>query len=204
MSANDDDPAPPAPASAAPPASATPEILHTDASQRHKVEWSLAAIAIAALLLWFGLFPFLHAWMNAPEFRVMLYRVGLVFYGLSALMLATAAGCAWYAWRILRASQFPPPGSWLLRDARVLRGDAGRARGWWVVACGVSFVLLAAYTAWAPSRVAHIAPPPKLLAPPAHTRPRSTPAPVAPASTMSAPIAPAPAPPASARAPAHG
>ncbi len=128
------------------PSHADPDILRSDPAQRRKVLWLIAAMVATALLLFIVGLPALRRWMNDPSPAVMLLRMGTVYHGLSALLLATAGYAGWYAWRIFRTAQFPPPASWVLRDTRLLRGDHARARGWWVVACAVSLLLIAAYT----------------------------------------------------------
>ena len=130
-----------------------PDILRSDPDQRRKVLWLIATMVAAALLLFlFGL-PALKHWMNVADGAEMLRRMGLVFYGLGGVLLATSVYAGWYARRILRSRQFPPPGSWVMRDTRVLRGDTARARGWWVLTCAISFLLLAAYTMILPRRL---------------------------------------------------
>ncbi len=130
------------------------DFLRSDPDQRRKVQWLIATMVAVALLFWlFGL-PALRRWTDVGDVAVMTHRMGLVFYGLCALLLATAMYAGWYAQRIFRASQFPPPGSWVLRDTRLLRGDHARARGWWVVVCAISFLLLAIYAAMLPQRLA--------------------------------------------------
>lgn len=128
------------------PANVDPDILRSDPAQRRNVQWLIATMVAAALLLFlFGL-PALKRWINVADGTVMLHRMSLVFYGLGDLLLATAAYASWYARRIFGSQQFPPPGTWVMRDTRVLRGDAARARGWWVLTCAIGFVLLATYT----------------------------------------------------------
>ena len=60
-------------------------------------------------------------------------RAQLVIVVLAALVLAPVVGMAIYMWRlgaaILREDRFPPERSKLIRDVRVVRGDAARARG---------------------------------------------------------------------------
>jgi hypothetical protein len=132
---------------------ANPEILYSDPQQRRKVRWLIAAMAATALLFWLFALPALKHWVDARDVKVMTQRMGLVYYCLSLLLLVTGTYAAWYARRILYASQFPPPGSWVLRDTRLLHGDQARARGWWVVACAVSLMLIAAYIAVLPPRI---------------------------------------------------
>ncbi len=130
-----------------------PDMLRTDSRQQRNVWWLIAAMATAAVLLWLLVLPALKRWINVSDIGVMTHRMGAVYYGLSALLFITAGYAVWYARRIFRSSQFPPPGSWVLRDTRLLRGDHARARGWWVVACAASLSLIAIYVAILPAYI---------------------------------------------------
>lgn len=136
-----------------PSADADPDILRSDPRQRRNVWWLIAAMTAAGVLLWLIVRPTLKLWINVSDISVMTHRMGVVYYGLSILLFATAGYAGWYARRIFRASQFPPPGSWVLRDTRLLRGEHARARGWWVVACATSLFLIAVYVAILPGRI---------------------------------------------------
>ncbi|HTD28576.1 MAG TPA: hypothetical protein VK660_04230 [Xanthomonadaceae bacterium] len=130
---------------------ADPDMLRTDPQQRRNVLLLIGAMAAGVLLLWaFGL-PALRRWTDVSDPALMIHRVDTVFYWLSVMLYAGAGYAGWYAVRIFRSSQFPPPGSWVLRDTRLLRGDPARARGLLVIACAISLVLLAAYVTILPS-----------------------------------------------------
>jgi hypothetical protein len=121
------------------------DVLRTDPVQRLKVQRLIIAMIVAAvLLLWLGL-PALKEWVDARDDSVMIHRMAVVCYWLGFTLFATAGYACWYARNIFRSSQFPPPGTWVLRDTRLLRGDHARARGWWVMACAISFTLLALF-----------------------------------------------------------
>ena len=125
------------------PVNADPDILRSDPVQRRNVRWLIAAtIAVVLLLLLFGLSTLRHA-SDTPDTRALTRQLEMVFYGLGVLLLVTAAYAGWQARRIFGSSQYPPPGSWVLRDTRLLRGDRARVRGWWALVCAVVSLLLA-------------------------------------------------------------
>ena len=104
-----------------------PDLLRSDPAQRRKIKWLMVTMAVIALCLFLFGRPLLKRWMDVSDTALMLHRMGLVFYGLAVILFATAAYAGWYASRIFRSSQFPPPGSWVLHDTRLLRGEHARA-----------------------------------------------------------------------------
>lgn len=128
-------------------------VLRSDPRQRRNIYLWLGGMVLFALLLFaFGL-PWLKRWVNAGNIDDVLRKMAWVFESVGVLLLTAAAYAGSYVRRIFRSGEFPPPGTWVLSDTPVRRGDAARARGWWVVACAVSFVLLAAYVAILPVRL---------------------------------------------------
>jgi len=135
------------------PLDANPDILRSDPEQRRKMQWLIAAtIAVVLLLLLFGLYTLRHA-IDTPDTRALTRQLEMVFYGLSALLLVTAAYAVWHAKRIFSSSQYPPPGSWVMRDTQLLRGDRARGRGWWALVCAVVSMMLAVYAASLPQQI---------------------------------------------------
>jgi len=135
------------------PVNADPDILRSDPEQRRKLQSLIAVtIAVVLVLLLFGLSALKHA-SDTPDTRALTRQLEMVFYGLGALLLATAAYAAWHARRIFGSSQYPPPGSWIMRDTRLLRGDRARGRGWWALVCAVVSLLLAVYAASLPRQI---------------------------------------------------
>jgi hypothetical protein len=135
------------------PLNADPDIVRSDPAQRRKAQWLMAAtIAVVLLLCLFGLSTLRHA-ADTPDTHALTRQLEMVFYGLSALLLVTAAYAGWHARRIFASSQYPPPGSWVMRDTRLLRGDPARGRGWWALVCAVVSLLLAVYAASLPRQI---------------------------------------------------
>jgi hypothetical protein len=129
------------------------EILRTDPDQRRKIQRLIVAMVVIALLFWWFALPALKDWVTVPDESTYVRRMETIFYALAAVLFATSGYALWFARRILVSAQSPPPGTWVWRDTRVLRGDHARARGWWVVACALSFVLLGGFTAFSMPRM---------------------------------------------------
>jgi hypothetical protein len=68
-----------------------------------------------------------------------IYFVGIAF---AAGALATSAYLAWTGLRVLSEQQFPPPGMWVIRDTRIVRGERARVRGY--LLCAGALIALAA------------------------------------------------------------
>jgi hypothetical protein len=94
------------------------------------------AIATAAALLALALLqaaqPAVLEWVRADPESVRT-RARIVLGVLAVIVLAPVAGLAIYLWllgtRVLREERFPPERLALIRDVRVVRGDAARTRG---------------------------------------------------------------------------
>jgi hypothetical protein len=164
------------------PQDANSDILHSTPNQRRKLQWTIATMLAAALLLWLLGFSALRGAAHAGDTATLTHRLQVAFYVLSALLFATAAYAGWYARRIFASSQYPPPGSWVLRDTRLLRGASARRRGWWTLACAAICLLMAVYAATLPKRLEH------LLTSSVHYT--HVPLPPAPAPSQPPPIAP--------------
>ncbi len=77
----------------------------------------------------------LRYWILAdPELSAQ--RLNIIIILLAVLFLAPLIGFAAYLWslggRILRAREFPPPGLRVIRDTRVVTGEAAVSRGHWL------------------------------------------------------------------------
>ncbi|HTA66048.1 MAG TPA: hypothetical protein VK753_11135 [Xanthomonadaceae bacterium] len=131
------------------PAGEAPEILRSDPQQVREMQRWAIAVAVAAATLWL-LFRY---WIQHDNAYVVLHRMFGLCYGLSVLLLAVAVYTVRYARRIFDAGQYPPPGGWVLGDTRVLRGDAARARGRWVIVCAIVLALLGFYAAYLPHSI---------------------------------------------------
>jgi hypothetical protein len=134
--------------------------LRTDARQRRNLALLIAAtIALAALFFFFGL-PRLDRWIRTGNTMASLHRFGVVCDVLAALLLLSAAWAAGYARRVLRSNQFPPPGTWVLRDTRLRHGAAARLRAWGLVFVAAGCALFAIYLIALPYQLHHRLVPP--------------------------------------------
>jgi hypothetical protein len=100
----------------------------------------LFCVGLIILFRWFAL-PYFDAIVNAttaPPSPDAIYIVKCIFFGLAALnALATAVLIA-YARKILLSRQYPPPGAWLWRDTRIVRGNKAVRNAWLYIAAGTA------------------------------------------------------------------
>jgi hypothetical protein len=67
----------------------------------------------------------------------------LFFAGLALPPLVGGIDAIRWGWRAFRSQRLPPPGAWVLRDTRVIRGPWARRMGAVALTLGVLLVLLA-------------------------------------------------------------
>ncbi len=111
------------------------EMQHAAPGARRRVVVHLAIAGLAGVLMLMLLQaaqPAVVRWvLSDPESTRT--RAQFVIVVLAALVLAPVVGMAIYMWRlggaVLREERFPPERTVLIRDVRVVRGDAARARG---------------------------------------------------------------------------
>jgi hypothetical protein len=144
------------------------EFVRSDPRQRRMGALLMAGIVlIALLLLVFGL-PALNAWIRTGSTELMLRKFGMVCYSAAALLLIVAACLLAYARRVFRSGQFPPPGTWVMNDTPLRRGDSARAYARAVLVGVACCALLAAYAIILPHWLhARLLPPPQPHAAPA-------------------------------------
>lgn len=119
--------------------------------------WKAVSAVVVLLLLGIGmsvvLEPYLVLDPEPAKLEEELGRTLQLVWALTGTMLALSIGCSawmfWFAGRIRRTRRYPPPGSSVVRDVRVLKGvDADRrARiiallAWTLLAVTALFVLL--------------------------------------------------------------
>lgn len=134
--------------------------LRTDARQRRNLAVLMAGLVVLAVVFFFFGLPRLTAWVHAGTTAAVLRKLGIVCDVFAVLLLLTALWAAGYARRVLRSGQFPPPGTWVLRDTPLQHGAAARMRGWAVGIVAVCCGLFAIYAAVLPYRLhQHLLPP---------------------------------------------
>ncbi|HYD79100.1 MAG TPA: hypothetical protein VEC06_04770 [Paucimonas sp.] len=117
----------------------------------------LFALAMAAAFHFHAL-PLLQAAVSGTPTPDNIVAIKAIFIGIAGLGALTAIAWIRYALRMLRHRQDPPPGAWLWRDTKIVRGAAAvrRARlsiAGAVLACAVC-IGFAAYIAIALDRLA--------------------------------------------------
>lgn len=125
------------------------ETRTADPAARRRLLIALAVTAMLGAGMLYG-WPSVRsatlAWINSeggdPLERATGLLRGLGLF-LSVSLLAPAVYCWIVALRIDTSGEFPPPGMKLLRDAKLLRGDAARGRAWLLRAIAIKFALLA-------------------------------------------------------------
>ena len=130
-----------------------PEFLRTDARQRRNIAWLMVGMIVFAILFFFFGLPRLTAWVRAGSTEAGLRKFALVCYSIAALMLILAAWVGGYARRVFRSGQFPPPGTWVLKDTALRRGTAARMRAWGAVVVAACCALFAIYAIVLPYRL---------------------------------------------------
>lgn len=104
-------------------------------------------IAGTALILIFDRArPEIARWILADQQHVA-FRARVVLSLVALIVVGPLIGFAGYFYRLgaatLRSARFPPPGTAMLHDTRVLSGDEARTRGRVLQAVGVTLVALA-------------------------------------------------------------
>ena len=119
----------------------------------------ILAAGVLALFLRFGL-PYFTAMLNTatPPAANAILLIKCCFAGLAVLGVASAAGLIIHARSILRSRQCPPPGAWVWRDTRIVRGTQAARRAWLyivvAIVCCLACIGLAIYIALMLDRLA--------------------------------------------------
>lgn len=102
---------------------------------------SAALVALAAALVTFFYWvamPALSAAMSPAPAPGATMRIKLILLGLAILATGSAIALILSGKKMLDAKQSPPPGAWLWRDTKVLRGAAAKRLGWACIASGIA------------------------------------------------------------------
>jgi hypothetical protein len=128
------------------------DVRRADPSARRRAVLFVAVAIVVGTLLIVALERYrgpLRHWLLA-EPATSAERISLMLLLVAALLLTPLLGFAAYLWslggRILRAKEFPPPGLHVIRDTRVITGEAAVSRGrhlrMLAVGCGVASIAL--------------------------------------------------------------
>jgi hypothetical protein len=88
----------------------------------------VAVGAIVLLLLVFDFMPWLRGQLHELPLGEALTLLRHIFFGVAATLVFIGTLIIRSAWRVWRSGQAPAPGSFLLVETRIVRGDAARRR----------------------------------------------------------------------------
>ena len=102
-------------------------------------------LAGAGLVLW--LLPHGERYVASREPEVALRIVQGMFALLFLSVLPLGAYLLWFGYRAARWRQIPPPGTWVLRDTKVVEGDRAKLRGQIIMILGALLLALGLFSA---------------------------------------------------------
>lgn len=110
---------------------------------------AIGALVVAVLTLW--VVPWGQGYLQEQEPRVALR----VLQGITALLFLSFVPAGtylfWFGRRAVRSRQMPPPGTWVIRDTRVIEGDRAVRRGRGMMALAVTlFAICVLASLWLP------------------------------------------------------
>ncbi len=106
--------------------------------------------AIAVALTEFWVFPWLRTWLSVADPVELMFRLRVVFAGLSLSILAPAVWAFHLARRVLKVGQWPLPATFVLRDTPVITGRGVRVRGRVLIAWSVLTAVLGIFALMMP------------------------------------------------------
>ncbi|MBS0461542.1 MAG: hypothetical protein JSS41_03615 [Proteobacteria bacterium] len=118
------------------------------AQQRLLRRWLLVGI-VAIVLTWL-LFRY---WGTHANPYALLHRLYDLAYLCGLGLLAAAWYSVRYARRVFAATQYPPPGGWVLGPTRVRRGSAARRIGVEILICAAALAVLGGYALYLPHSI---------------------------------------------------
>ncbi len=105
-------------------------IMKADKKARRLAMAILAVGLLMGILLMLWVLPWGQRYLErqgpGATLRVVQVVIAVVFLGL----IPFSAYFYWYGWRAVRSRRIPPPGTRVVRDTKVIEGDAAVARGW--------------------------------------------------------------------------
>jgi hypothetical protein len=106
--------------------------------------------SVIAFLAKVVVLPWLKGYVSVNDRVEALYRFKIVMFGFGALLLPVVIYLALLALRIVESRQFPPPGTQVLRDTRIVRGRKALIRGLAMGLCAVWLLGCAIFSAIIP------------------------------------------------------
>ncbi len=124
------------------------EVRPADPKARKRAVWVLVAVTVlgaSVLLMMPRLQTGVEEWLldadnGLQRARWLIRAMGLT---MGLLVLAPAVYCYRFAARIEAAGEFPPPGAKLIREVKILKGDAARGRAWLLRALAIKLAVMA-------------------------------------------------------------
>lgn len=95
----------------------------------------VAALMGAAAIRW--LLPYGEQYVSKQEPHAALRTMQILVAVLFLSVLPLGAYVFWFGYRAVQSHQIPPPGTWVIRDTKVVEGPRARQRGQIVMALGV-------------------------------------------------------------------
>jgi hypothetical protein len=115
----------------------------------------VGALIGAAVIQW--LLPYSGQYVSQQEPRVALRTVQILFSLLFLSVLPLGIYLFWFGYRAVQWRQIPPPGTWVIRDVKVIEGDPAQRRGRIVMTLGVLLFALGLFcTIYFPYRLGRV------------------------------------------------
>jgi hypothetical protein len=105
----------------------------------------LGALAGAAAIRW--LLPYSQQYLSAQEPQAALRTMQILFACIFLSVLPVGIYLFWFGYRAVKWRQVPPPGTWVIRNTRIVEGDPARRRGWVIMALGGLLFALGLFSA---------------------------------------------------------
>ncbi len=97
--------------------------------------WIVGALVGAAAIQW--LLPYGEQYAAKQEPQAVLRTLQLLVAFIFLSILPLSVYLFWFGYRATKWRQIPPPGTWVIRNTRVVEGDRAQRRGRIVMALGV-------------------------------------------------------------------
>jgi hypothetical protein len=105
----------------------------------------VGALIGAAAMQW--LLPYSEQRISQQEPQAALRILQILFAFLFLSVLPLGVYLFWFGYRAVKWRQIPPPGTWVIRDMKMVEGDSAQRRGQIVMALGVLLFALGLFCA---------------------------------------------------------
>ncbi len=97
--------------------------------------WIIGTLAGALLIRW--MLPHSEQYLSRQGAQGALRTIQIVLAFMFLSLVPLGAYLFWFGYRAVRWRQIPPPGTWGVRDTRVIEGEPAQRRGWIVIALAI-------------------------------------------------------------------